>query len=105
MSPLRSYEIESKARTVTEADDQNKENMNVQSKISNGKLVESTLVEENVGKWKKPELTEDQKLTKCQLEKKKIENQLIKMERLKRHTQDDRELMQDLEHKIYQLDS
>ena len=50
-------------------------------------------------------MTDDQRLTQCQLEKKKIENQLIKLERLKRHTQSDRELMQDLEHQIYQIDS
>lgn len=46
-------------------------------------------MEESVGKWKKSNvnsvkeesgiMTDDQKLTKCQIEKKKIETQLFKM--------------------------
>lgn len=39
------------------------------------------------------------------MEKKKIENQLIKIERLKRHAPEDRDTMDQLEKKIYELDS
>lgn len=39
------------------------------------------------------------------MEKKKIEGQLIKIERLKRHAPEDRDTMDQLEKKIYELDS
>lgn len=50
-------------------------------------------------------MTDDQKLTRAQMQKKKIENQLMKLERLKRHAPEDRQVMEELEKKIYQIDS
>ncbi len=50
-------------------------------------------------------MTDDQKLTRAQMQKKKIENQLMKLERLKRHAPEDRQVMDELEKKIYEIDS
>lgn len=50
-------------------------------------------------------MTDDQKLTRAQMQKKKIENQLMKLERLKRHAPEDRQVIEELEKKIYQIDS
>lgn len=56
-------------------------------------------------KNKNGELTDDQKLTRAQMEKKKIENQLMKIQRLKRHAPEDRQIMEELQKKIYEIDS
>ncbi len=48
-------------------------------------------------------MTDDQKLTRAQMQKKKIENQLMKLERLKRHAPEDRQVMDELEKKIYEI--
>lgn len=60
---------------------------------------------ENIDPNRQKNLTDDQKLTKYQIEKKNVESKLIKIERLKRHTPEDREAMQACEKKLYELDS
>jgi hypothetical protein len=83
----------------------NVENMNINSNMAQPNSahnsnktqtkIDTKRDDDSISKWQKSknvvtELSDDQQLTKAQMEKKRIESQLIKIERLKRHTPEDR---------------